>query len=111
MATIYAAESTEPPRPIDPGAEAVNQVAGLGEAAFDGVRALINPSMQTFEVQGGDDSALKAAVQTTFTPLSALSFMILLLLLQLMSGGVWCDGQRDWPQIRHGFMVYSFVIG
>jgi ferrous iron transport protein B len=111
MATIYAAEDTSAPEPINAGEEFVNQVRGLGEAVVTSVQTLVTPALLTMEVQNSDDSALKTAVMQTFTPLAALSFMILLLLYNSCLAVYGVMAKEIGRKFANGFMLYSFIIG
>jgi ferrous iron transport protein B len=111
MATIYAAEAQAVPLAIDPGTEAANQLTALGDAVVTSLRALVDPAMQTFAVQDSDNTALKRAVMGTFTPLSALSFIILLLLYNSCLAVYGVMAKEIGRKFANGFMLYSFVAG
>lgn len=111
MATIYAAEDTSAPEPINAGEEFVNQVRGLGEAVVTSVQTLVTPALLTMEVEDSDDSALKTSVMQTFTPLASLSFMILLLLYNSCLAVYGVMAKEIGRKFANGFMLYSFIIG
>ncbi len=111
MATIYAAEDTRAPAQIDAGAALVDQVRALGEAVVASVQTLVTPALTTMEVQDDGNSALKTAVMQTFTPLAALSFMILLLLYNSCLAVYGVMAKEIGRKFANGFMLYSFVIG
>jgi ferrous iron transport protein B len=111
MATIYAAEDTSAPEPINAGEEFVNQVRGLGEAVVTSVQTLVTPALLTMEVEDSDDSALKTSVMQTFTPLASLSFMILLLLYNSCLAVYGVMVKEIGRKFANGFMLYSFIIG
>jgi ferrous iron transport protein B len=111
MATVYATEDTSAPAQINAGEELVNQVRALGEAVVTSLRTLVTPALTTMDVQDAGDSALKTAVMQTFTPLAALSFMILLLLYNSCLAVYGVMAKEIGRKFANGFMVYSFVIG
>jgi ferrous iron transport protein B len=86
-------------------------VRGLGEAVVTSVQTLVTPALLTMEVQNSDDSALKTAVMQTFTPLAALSFMILLLLYNSCLAVYGVMAKEIGRKFANGFMLYSFIIG
>jgi ferrous iron transport protein B len=111
MATIYAAEDAAPQAPVDAAAGAVEQIRALGETVLRSGQALIDPRMQTFDVGEIGDSALRTAVAQTFTPASALSFMLLLLLYNSCLAVYGVMRKELGARFANTFMLYSFVVG
>lgn len=113
MATIYAAEQEDPPpaEPMNVGAALRDQGVNLAEAVKNSVVSLFNPGFSTLEVTDNEDNALKDAVKNTFTPLSSLSFMILLLLYNSCLAVYSVMSKELGRKFANWFMVYSFIIG
>lgn len=113
MATIYAAEQEAelPAQPMNVGEALQEQGVGLAEAVKNSVVSLFNPGFSTLEVTDNEDNALKDAVKNTFTPLSSLSFMILLLLYNSCLAVYSVMSKELGRKFANWFMVYSFIIG
>lgn len=111
MATIYAAEDAAPPAHVDAAAGALEQARALGEAALRSAQALVDVRMQTFNVGEIGDSALRTAVAQTFTPASALAFMLLLLLYNSCLAVYGVMAKELGARFANTFMLYSFVVG
>lgn len=111
MATVYATEDASAPANVDVGQELVNQIKALGEAVVTSLKSLVTPALTTMEVQDDGNSALKTAVMQTFTPLAALSFMILLLLYNSCLAVYGVMAKEIGRRYANIFMLYSFAMG
>ncbi|HQX75662.1 MAG TPA: ferrous iron transport protein B, partial [Thermoflexales bacterium] len=113
MATIYAAEqeAAPPAQPMNVGAALQEQGVGLAEAVKNSVASLFSLGFSTLEATDNGNNALKDAVKSTFTPLSSLSFMILLLLYNSCLAVYSVMAKELGRKFANWFMIYSFIIG
>ncbi|MDW8396663.1 MAG: ferrous iron transport protein B [Anaerolineae bacterium] len=115
MGTIFAVEegsNTETVETFDLVAETWEQVVGFGEAALDGVRAVLSLGIQTFATEDNETTrALREAVRDSFTPGSALAFMILLLLYNSCLGVYGVMEKEVGRRYALGFLGWSFLVG
>ncbi len=113
MSTIYATEAeASEVEAFDMAGEAQHQAQALAEAVVISLRSLVSPAIATFAVEEDDATgALREAVRETFTPASALAFMILLLLYNSCLGVFGVMAKEVGRGFALGFLVYSFVAG
>lgn len=113
MATIYAAEDEAEDEPaFDFVAESRAQLEALGQAVIASLRAVLGLSIQTFSVEEDEGTnALRTAVRDSFTPGSALAFMILLLLYNSCLGVFGVMRKEVGHAYALAFLGWSFVVG
>ncbi len=87
-----------------------NQVKGLGEATKASFMSLLTPGMSTtFQTDEGTQG-LRSVIRSSFTPASALSFMIFLLLYTSCLATVAVMAREAGKKFAYLFLAYSFVI-
>ncbi|HQV68796.1 MAG TPA: nucleoside recognition domain-containing protein, partial [Thermoflexales bacterium] len=98
-------------QPMNVGAALQEQGVGLAEAVKNSVASLFSLGFSTLEATDNGNNALKDAVKSTFTPLSSLSFMILLLLYNSCLAVYSVMAKELGRKFANWFMIYSFIIG
>lgn len=85
------------------------QAKSLGSALKESFTSLLTPTIQTLQTDSGDE-ALRAVIRSSFTPASALSFMIFLLLYTSCLATVAVMAREGGKVFGFLFLGYSFAI-
>ncbi len=98
---------------FDPGRELIAQGEGLARAVVASFRNTVSPVPSIFDV-GGDTSAhasLRSKVSQSIGPLSALSFMLLILVYNSCIATFSVMMRELGKAYAFSFLVYSFAVG
>ena len=112
MGTIYtSAEGLEPEKEGFEPAEALRkQVVGLGLALKDAVSSLLTLSITSLQVEEEGGNTLRELIRKDFTPASAMSFMVFILIYTSCLG-TYAVMVREIGKLRATlFLGYSFVM-
>jgi len=85
------------------------QVKSFGIAVKESFVSLLTPTIQTLQTNEGNES-LRAVIRSSFTPASALSFMIFLLLYTSCLATVAVMAREGGKKFGFLFLGYSFAI-
>ncbi len=85
------------------------QARDLGTATKESFMSLLTPSIQTLQTDEGDQG-LRNVIRSSFTPASALSFMIFLLLYTSCLATVAVMAREGGKKFAFLFLAYSFVM-
>ncbi len=85
------------------------QVEDLGAAAKESLMSLLTPSIRTLQTDEGNQT-LRSEIRSSFTPASALSFMIFLLLYTSCLATVAVMAREGGKKFALLFLAYSFVM-
>ena len=85
------------------------QVEYLGAAAKESLMSLLTPSIRTLQTDEGNQT-LRSEIRSSFTPASALSFMIFLLLYTSCLATVAVMAREGGKKFALLFLAYSFVM-
>ncbi len=110
MGTIYmgAEEKTyEKTNLLEKGGEAVS---GLFYALRDGISNMLQPSFSFTHIEEDEDKNLRNMIKESFTPLSALSFMIFILIYTSCLGTVAIMIREIGKKYALIFLGYSFIV-
>ncbi len=110
MGTIYAGEEEKEYEKEDLSQKGVELIKGFGNALKDGIVGVFSPSLSIAEVEEEEDKSLRAVIKNSFTPLSALSFMIFILIYTSCLGTVATMAREIGIKYSLIFLVYSFVV-
>ncbi len=109
MGTIYSVNAQKKSTKFHFIPELENQVKQLGEATKSAFESLVTPGLQSMQTEEGDQG-LRNVIRSSFTPASALSFMIFLLLYTSCLATVAVMAREGGKKFAYLFLVYSFVI-
>ena len=109
MGTIYSVNVQKKSTKFHFIPELENQVKQLGEATKSAFESLVTPGLQSMQTEEGDQG-LRNVIRSSFTPASALSFMIFLLLYTSCLATVAVMAREGGKKFAYLFLVYSFVI-
>ncbi len=109
MGTIYSVNVKKKSTEFHFIPELENQVKQLGEATKSAFESLVTPGLQSMQTEEGDQG-LRNVIRSSFTPASALSFMIFLLLYTSCLATVAVMAREGGKKFAYLFLVYSFVI-
>ncbi len=109
MATIYLAEGTKKKEEFSLSESAKEQLFGLLSATKEAFYSLINPLPRTFEVSE-EYSNLRSVVSKSMDELSALSFMIFILIYTSCLGTISVMWREAGKKFALGFLIYSFLM-
>ncbi len=109
MGTIYSVNAQKKSTEFHFIPELENQVKQLGEATKSAFESLVTPGLQSMQTEEGDQG-LRNVIRSSFTPASALSFMIFLLLYTSCLATVAVMAREGGKKFAYLFLVYSFVI-
>jgi len=110
MGTIYAGQEEKVYQKADISEKATELIIGFGNAVKDSVLGVLKPSLSITEIEDEGDSSLKALIKNSFTPLSALSFMIFILIYTSCLGTVATMAREIGIRYALIFLVYSFAV-
>ncbi|HQT92157.1 MAG TPA: ferrous iron transport protein B, partial [Candidatus Kryptobacter bacterium] len=85
------------------------QLEDLGTAAKESLTSLLTPGIQTLQTDEGNQT-LRSEIRSSFTPASALSFMIFLLLYTSCLATVAVMAREGGKKFALLFLAYSFVM-
>jgi ferrous iron transport protein B len=85
------------------------QVKELGSATKESLMSLLTPSIRTLQTDEGEQG-LRSEIRSSFTPASALSFMIFLLLYTSCLATVAVMAREGGKKFALLFLAYSFVM-
>ncbi len=85
------------------------QLEDLGTAAKESLTSLLTPSIRTLQTDEGNQT-LRSEIRSSFTPASALSFMIFLLLYTSCLATVAVMAREGGKKFALLFLAYSFVM-
>ncbi len=85
------------------------QMKGFASATKESFMSLLTPSIQTLQADEGDQG-LRSVIRSSFTPASALSFMIFLLLYTSCLATVAVMAREGGKKFAFLFLAYSFVM-
>ncbi|GAB6065370.1 ferrous iron transport protein B [Aquifex pyrophilus] len=110
MGVIYSSTEEEPKKEsFNFKEELINQAKGLLQALEDGIKAVFTFKLLALEVEE-EEGSLKEMIRKSFTPASALSFMVFILIYTSCLGTYATMGR----EIGYGkatlFLLYSFVL-
>lgn len=112
MGTIYTAAEgiqEEPSYEFRAGEAFKEQIVGLGEAFKDALTSLLTLSITTLQVEEEEETGLKEIIRRDFTPASAMSFMVFILIYTSCLG-TYAVMTREIGKLRATlFLGYSFV--
>ncbi len=113
MGTIYSAEQgsiqTEEGEEFSPSEALKEQVVAFGNAIKDAVSSVLTLSIVSLHVEEEEEDNLKSLIRKDFTPASAMSFMIFILIYTSCLG-TFAVMVREIGKLRATlFLVYSFV--
>jgi len=83
MGVMFSAENKESESVVEEfnfSKELASQVIALKDAFIDSIVSTISPKISAFDVSNEEFNSLREVIKSSFTPLSALSFMILILI-------------------------------
>ena len=109
MGTIYSVDIQKKDTEFHFLPELENQAKQLGIATKDAFESLVTPGLQSMQIEEGDQS-LRNVIRSSFTPASALSFMIFLLLYTSCLATVAVMAREGGKKFAFLFLAYSFVI-
>ena len=110
MGTIYTAEGyTDPPEDFNFSEELKEKVSSLGGAVRDAFLSLVTLKIVAFEVEEEEDETLKGMIAKDFTPASALSFMVFILIYTSCLGTFSVLVREIGKRRAVLFLGYSFV--
>lgn len=109
MGTIYSVNVNTVKGNFNVINEIKNQIINLAVAVKESLFSLLKPGIDTLRADTGDAS-LRNVIKASFTPASALSFMIFLLLYTSCLATVAVMAREAGKWIALGFLAYSFVI-
>ena len=109
MGTIYSVDIQKKDTEFHFLPELKNQAKQLGIATKDAFESLVTPGLQSMQIEEGDQS-LRNVIRSSFTPASALSFMIFLLLYTSCLATVAVMAREGGKKFAFLFLAYSFVI-
>ena len=113
MGTMFSAEITEdknPPAEFDIKEALKEQIVAFFKAVIESIKAAISPTISAFSVAEEENQKLKEAIKNAFTPLSALSFMILILIYNSCLATFAVMAQELGKKIATLFLIYSFAL-
>ena len=110
MGTIYAGEEEKEYEKEDLSQKGIELIKGFGNALKDGIVGVFSPSLSIAEVEEEEDQSLRTVIKNSFTPLSALSFMIFILIYTSCLGTVATMAREIGIKYSLIFLVYSFVV-
>lgn len=111
MGTMFSAsEEKEENKSFNFKEEAINQIKNLGNAVYQSIIEVIKPGISAFDVENQVNKSLREKIKESFTPLSALSFMILILLYNSCLATFAVMAQELNKKYATLFLVYSFAI-
>ncbi len=108
MGTIYSVDIQQKTTEFHFLPALEQQVIGLGEATKESFMSLLTPKIQTLTTDEGDEG-LRGVIRSSFTPASALSFMIFLLLYTSCLATVAVMAREGGKKFALLFLAYSFV--
>lgn len=109
MGTIYSADVHKKNPEFHFLPALVEQAKALGSATKESFMSLLTPGIQTLQTDEGNRN-LASAIRSSFTPASALSFMIFLLLYTSCLATVAVMAREGGKTFAFLFLAYSFVI-
>ncbi len=112
MGTIYTA--TETPfrgeERFELGKALKDQVINFGKALKESALSMLTPNIKSLEVEGEGEDRLKELIREDFTPASALSFMVFILIYTSCLG-TYAVMIREIGKLRASlFLGYSFMV-
>ncbi len=108
MGTIYSADVQQKNTEFHFLPALEQQVEGLGQATKESFMSLLTPRIETMQTTEGDQG-LRNVIRSSFTPASALSFMIFLLLYTSCLATVAVMAREGGKKFAFLFLAYSFV--
>ncbi len=109
MGTIYSAEVPQTGKEIEFWPALKSQIEGLGSAIEESVVSLFSPTITSLQADS-ENQNLVSVIRSSFTPASALSFMIFLLLYTSCLATVAVMAREAGNKFAIGFLGYSLVI-
>jgi len=111
MGVMYSAQSPEEEKKEFVFVEALKeQIISLKDAVILSVIATVSPKISAFDISEEEFSSLKDVIKESFSPLSALSFMILLLIYNSCLATFAVMAQELGKKMAVLFLVYSFIV-
>ncbi len=113
MGTMFSAEIEEEkkvPQKFDVKEALKEQIVAFFKAVVESVKAAISPTISAFSIAEESNQKLKEVIKNAFTPLSALSFMILILIYNSCLATFAVMAQELGKKVATLFLVYSFVL-
>ena len=110
MGTIYSGEEEKKYEKEDLSHKGIELIKGFGNALKDGIMGVFSPSLSITEVEDEEDDSLKNVIRKSFTPLSAFSFMIFILIYTSCLGTVATMSREIGIKYSLIFLAYSFVV-
>jgi ferrous iron transport protein B len=110
LGTMYSVEMPKTEKKINIGKEFVNQIKGFFDAVYTSVINTVKPGISAFEVSENENQSLRQIIKNSFNPLSALSFMIFLLIYNSCLATFAVMAQELSKKYAVLFLFYSFVI-
>ncbi len=112
MGVMFSAEeeNTDEVNEFNFSKELVNQIVGLKDAFIDSIVLTVSPKISAFDVSNEEFSSLREVIKNSFTPLSALSFMILILIYNSCLATFAVMAQELGKKLASLFLVYSFLV-
>ena len=110
MGTIYAGTEDKTYEKVNLKEKSKELVIGFIQAFKEGFLNFTRPSLSFIEVEEEGDKTLREKIKETFTPLSALSFMIFMLIYTSCLGTVATMIREIGKKYALLFLAYSFII-
>ncbi|HHJ63522.1 MAG TPA: ferrous iron transport protein B, partial [Aquifex aeolicus] len=110
MGTIYmATEELPEEEKFEPASAFVEQIEGFANALLDAFASLLTLSIATFQVEEEEEKGLRDLIREDFTPASALSFMVFILIYTSCLG-TYAVMMKEIGKLRATlFLGYSFL--
>jgi ferrous iron transport protein B len=90
--------------------ELLNQIVSLKDAFINSIVLTVSPKISAFEISQEEFGSLREIIKSSFSPLSALSFMILLLIYNSCLATFAVMAQELGKKIATLFLIYSFFV-
>jgi len=111
MGVMYSAQIVdEEKKEFSPVDALKEQILAFKDAVLLSITAAISPKVSAFDVSKDEFSSLKEVIKDNFSPLSALSFMILLLIYNSCLATYSVMAQELGKKIATLFLIYSFAV-
>ena len=110
LGTMYSAEMEEKEERINIKEEFINQIKGFFTAVYMSIIDAVKPGISAFEIAEDENQSLRQVIKQNFTPLSALSFMILILIYNSCLATFAVMAQELNKKYAALFLAYSFAV-
>lgn len=112
MGVMFSAEeeNKDEIKEFDFSKELVSQIIGLKNAFIGSIISTVSPKISAFDISDEEFNSLREIIKKSFSPLSALSFMILILVYNSCLATFAVMAQELGKKLASFFLLYSFAI-